>query len=404
MQKNSIVASAIYILMLTTIPSLLYSQVLVGGGTPDASALLELQSGTGGGAVGGLLLPRLTTAQRNAINAPAAGLMLYNTSTSCLEVNVGTPANPEWGRMNCLLPAVTSLNCSNATVTGTLKSGQAASGVTASVPYTGSNGGFLNSQAVASTGVTGLTASLNAGNLVSGNGTLVYSITGTPANGGTASFALNVGDQVCTLNICVNYVCRAKINTTDTKEFLCYNLGAANTCADPFTPSWEINGGYWQWGRLVSAAPGPSGPGPDQANDGTVSGWSSVTASSGAWADGSKTDTDPCPARFRVPTKAQWDGIIANNTVTDLGTFTDAATNFSAGKKIGNQLMLPAAGRRNGLTGALASRGTSGDYWSTTEFNADSWRLLFVSGNVGVSAVSSAGSRANGRSVRCIAQ
>ena len=400
MQKNSIVASAIYILMLTTIPSLLYSQVLVGGGTPDASALLELQSGTGGGAVGGLLLPRLTTAQRNAINAPAAGLMLYNTSTSCLEVNVGTPANPEWGRMNCLLPAVTSLNCSNATVTGTLKSGQAASGVTASVPYTGSNGGFLNSQAVASTGVTGLTASLNAGNLVSGNGTLVYSITGTPANGGTASFALNVGDQVCTLNIFVNYVCSAKINSTDYKEFLCYNLGAANTSADPFTPSWEINGGYWQWGRLVSAAPGPSGPGPDQANDGTVSGWSSVTASSGAWADGSKTDNDPCPAGFLVPTKAQWDGIIANNTVTDLGTFTDAATNFSAGKKIGNQLMLPAAGRRNGLTGALSVRGNTGDYWSTTENNTESWRLVFGSGSAGPVS----GSRANGRSVRCIAQ
>ncbi|MCE2822177.1 MAG: hypothetical protein ACK5FV_11625 [Bacteroidota bacterium] len=401
MQKNSIVASAIYILMLTTIPSLLYSQVLVGGGTPDASALLELQSGTGGGAVGGLLLPRLTTAQRNAINAPAAGLMLYNTSTSCLEVNVGTPANPEWGRMNCLLPAVTSLNCSNATVTGTLKSGQAASGVTASVPYTGSNGGFLNSQAVASTGVTGLTASLNAGNLVSGNGTLVYSITGTPANGGTASFALNVGDQVCTLNICVNYVCSAKINTTDTKEFLCYNLGAANTCADPFTPSWEINGGYWQWGRLVSAAPGPSGPGPDQANDGTVSGWSSVTASSGAWADGPKTDNDPCPAGYRVPTKAQWDGVVANNTITNVGSFTNSATNYGAGVKFGDQLMLPAAGYRSSISGTLLNRGIHGRYWSSTEVGNNFAWYLFFSSSV---ANTLNNNRTGGPSVRCIAQ
>lgn len=43
---------------------------------PDPSSILELRSSTQG-----LLLPRLTTAQRDAISAPADGLMIFNTST-----------------------------------------------------------------------------------------------------------------------------------------------------------------------------------------------------------------------------------------------------------------------------------------------------------------------------------
>jgi hypothetical protein len=49
--------------------------------------------------------------------------------------------------------------------------------------------------------VTGLTATLSAGSFAIGTGNLSYSITGTPASGGTASFALNIGGQTCTLNL-----------------------------------------------------------------------------------------------------------------------------------------------------------------------------------------------------------
>ena len=49
-------------------------------GQPSSDAMLEVRS-----TQGGLLLPRLTTAQRNAIANPTRGLQIYNTDTECQE-------------------------------------------------------------------------------------------------------------------------------------------------------------------------------------------------------------------------------------------------------------------------------------------------------------------------------
>ena len=400
MQKQNRLASAVFILMITLIPTLLRSQVVAGSGTPDGSALLEMQSTTGG-----VLPPRMTQAQRDGIASPATGLLLFNTGSSCLEINVGTPTLPEWARLQCLPGSISTLDCAGATVAGSLMLNQAASGVSASVPYTGGNGGIHDGQVVTSTGVTGLTATLSAGNFASGAGSLSYAITGTPASGGTASFVLNIGGQTCTLDVTVSStpVCRAKVNATDYKNFMCYNLGAANTSADPFTPSWEINGGYWQWGRSAQVAAGPTGPDAGQANNGAVSGWNTTYPANGSWADGSKTANDPCPAGYRIPTKAQWGGVSANNTYANVGTFTSSATNYGSGKKLGDQLMLPAAGGRNGGSGALYNRGGTGFYWSSTELvNNSAWDLYF--GSSGVTTDYFDGSRNYGFSVRCIAE
>src|SRR5688500_3728427 len=52
--------------------------------TPDSSAILEVESTTGG-----FLPPRMTTSQRNAIDHPAVGLVIYNTTTNCLNYYIG---------------------------------------------------------------------------------------------------------------------------------------------------------------------------------------------------------------------------------------------------------------------------------------------------------------------------
>lgn len=71
------------------------AQTKIGGaGAPDNSAMLEVTGGAGNNK--GILPPRLTTVQRNAITLPATGLLIYNTTTNQLQVNTGTPAAPIW--------------------------------------------------------------------------------------------------------------------------------------------------------------------------------------------------------------------------------------------------------------------------------------------------------------------
>ena len=49
----------------------------IGTTTPNASSLLEIKSTTQG-----MLIPRMTIAQRNAIASPATGLLIYQTNST----------------------------------------------------------------------------------------------------------------------------------------------------------------------------------------------------------------------------------------------------------------------------------------------------------------------------------
>ena len=95
--------------------------------------------------------------------------------------------------------AINSLECGTAVNSGTLNQGALAFSVSSVISYTGGNGGAYYTSATQSTGVTGLTATVLGGNFANGNGTLTYTITGTPSAGGNALFALNIGGKTCTL-------------------------------------------------------------------------------------------------------------------------------------------------------------------------------------------------------------
>lgn len=88
------IASKMTFALLLIIVSMAKMQAQTGMGTQasDASAALEIKSTTKG-----LLIPKVTTAQKNAMPTPATGLMIYDTDLNCISVNNGTSAAPDWG-------------------------------------------------------------------------------------------------------------------------------------------------------------------------------------------------------------------------------------------------------------------------------------------------------------------
>ena len=390
--------------------SMLLPALLAGQAAP--SALLDIERTNQG-----FLLPRLTQAQRDNIADPATGLMIFNTTSFCLELNAGSPTAPYWRSVDCRA-SIGFLDCAGAAVTGLLYQGQPATGVSASISYTGGNEGGYPGQSVSSAGVSGLTAMLPAGSVNPGAGALSFTITGTPAAAGTASFAINIGGQSCTLNLSV-ISCGAYVTPFAFKEFMCHNLAAANTLANPFQPSWEIIGGYWQWGRkgpVPSAwlntntehfGHGPTGPGAGHANDGPVPGWSNSNVPGNQWS----IAEDPCPPGYTIPWEYDWTDIIANNPISYVGGWFSSATNYSSGIFFGPGLMLPAAGYRDPFNeGMLFDRGYFGYYWCYTapyDPNGEfAYNLTFYDnpGNYTEPQINDFLYRTYGFSVRCMKQ
>jgi hypothetical protein len=148
------------------LPSL-HAQTVIGADTPDPSAMLDVQSPDKG-----FLPPRMTTAGRNGIVSPATGLLIFNTTLNCIEMNVGTPSQPAWGCLS-VFNTVTAASSSPTLCINT-----------ALTPITH-----------ATTGATGIGAAtgLPAGVSAAWAANLV-TISGTPTAAGTFDYAIPLTD------------------------------------------------------------------------------------------------------------------------------------------------------------------------------------------------------------------
>ncbi len=176
-----------------------FAQVGIGTIAPVAGSLLELKATDKA-----LILTRVAGSE--AITVPADGMIVYDSSLNCFRSRENGVWTPCWNC--CATPSttagtITALNCVGVVNTGTLTHSVAAIAVSSDFSYTAGNGGTFTGQKISSTGVTGLTATLVAGNLATGTGTLTYVISGTPASAGTASFTLSIAGQSCTLSLTV---------------------------------------------------------------------------------------------------------------------------------------------------------------------------------------------------------
>jgi uncharacterized protein (TIGR02145 family) len=310
-----------------------------------------------------------------------------------------------------IVGALGALNCGGATTAGNLFSGSVAGNVSVSLQYTGGNAGTYGAQSISSTGVVGLTATLSAGTLANGAGSLTYTITGTPTTSGTASFAITVGGQSCFFTVSVGAAqpqypagtvhCAGATtvvdvtNPTTGKIWMDRNLGATQAA----TSSTDANsyGDLYQWGRrsdghqcrtsatttTLSSTDQPANASfilpPNSPFD-----WRSPQ-NDNLW-QGVNGVNNPCPSGYRLPTSGE---LITEKNSWSIGGAADA---FAS-------LKLPVAGRRDDITGSLIEIGSYGYYWSSSMSNVIGIRVLgFTNGG---DAMNTSG-RANGHSVRCI--
>lgn len=187
-------------------PILFYAQVGIGTTTPNPSAALDIESTTSG-----ILIPRMTMAQRDAITTPADGLLIYQTDntigfyyfngTSWLPFGGGAADN-DW--------TLSGANMYNAN-TGNVGVGTTAPTTKLHVENSGSAGALLEQDFESSftpmtTGGNAIwstqTTNVNSGTTAAGSGTILDSqssymeyVVTIPPGGGTVSFFYEVSSE-----------------------------------------------------------------------------------------------------------------------------------------------------------------------------------------------------------------
>jgi uncharacterized protein (TIGR02145 family) len=195
--------------------------------------------------------------------------------------------------------------------------------------------------------------------------------------------------------------CGAYIARDVWKIFMCHNLGADETY-DPFIPAAKIHGAKYKYGTKNATLTMKQ----DQESAAAVTGWTNTTIYPYQLKnDWDMINNNPCPDGYRVPTVAEWDGVInkSNNPQTSIGTWTIGSNNYACGVKFGDMLFLPATGTLFHATGDLSNR-AYGYYWaSNRRLSSDGqkvYRLTFHS--TSNPAVNYIDKREAGYSVRCI--
>lgn len=112
---------------------------------------------------------------------------------SCKKTDTSEPTVAAISALNCAAASELSTAIINTAYTDTI-----------TIPYSGGNGAIYSSGSpIASTGVQGFTARLQADTLANDSGSISYIINGTPTSTGIASFAISFDAKICSFSITV---------------------------------------------------------------------------------------------------------------------------------------------------------------------------------------------------------
>lgn len=365
---------------------LAYSQVGINDAGIEAhpSAILDVSS-----TEKGVLLPRMTFNERNAIINPAEGLIVFCTNcglggTGSLCVYFGGEwynfglckiAPPTPGTMESYSSSIVwnwnSVPGAEGYKWGTTSSLDSAVDLGPTISHTeiGLLCDSLYSRYVWSYNSCGYSMPLSVSQLTD----LCFTC-------GQSINVNHVAGNVAPVNKSTSYSTVSNVPGETSKCWITSNLGSDHQATAVNDATEASAGWYWQFNRIQGFK-----------HDGTTrtpsSSWISFIGESSDWI----SSNDPCASElgndWRVPTKTEWLNVF---TAGGWGTWSGPWNSF---------LKLHAAGRLNYTDGSLGNRGVNGIYWSSTENNAEfGWRLTFSSGACSISATN----KSYGFSVRCI--
>ena len=311
--------------------------------------------------------------------------------------------------------SISGFNCASASIVGKIIKGQPVSNVSATINYTGGNGKTYLTKSHTSTGVSGLSATLQAGTLANGEGTLVYTISGTPTTAGTANFAITFGGKSCSITIAVDEVTQNPTsgygpNITDaesnsyktvyigTQQWMAENLKVSKYSDGTTIPNitdnteWYNNTtGAWSYYNNDAA---------NNAKYGKLYNWYAVSKTS----NGNK---NVCPTGWHVPTDTEWTvltdylggyNVAEGGKLKEVGTTSWNSPNTSA---TNTSLFTGLPGGSRNSNGNYNSIGYYGSWWSSSESNTGNAWYRFLNYDGG-NANRSNNSRRSGLSVRCL--
>ncbi len=401
-----------------------------GATTIGVSSSIPYTGGNGGTHSGQIVtstgVAGLTATLSAGSFATGAGSLNYTISGSPSAVGMASFAL-NIGGQTCTLNitvvagSITTLDCVSATNNGTITAGFVTSGVSSTIPYSGGNGGTHSGQTVTSSGITGLTATLPAGNFATGVGSLNYTISGTPSAVGAAIFALNIGGEACNLSIIVN-AADSSTATCGATNVHNPNLTYGSMTDQDGNVYKTIVIGTQEWmAENLSATHYNNGVLIPIVNNAVQ--WSTLSTGAGAWHNNDSINYNCpygklynwyavntgllCPSSWHVPTIADWNVLINNlggaNTAGGKMKTTDmyywASPNIG-GSNLSGFSALP--GGNLSYLGTFSPLGGNAVFWSNSVRDINEsyvCTLYYGSTDAGIAG---ANPIKNGLSVRCV--